>query len=93
MIQSFRSKETEQLFKGQRVRGFGPDLIKQARDKCDLLDNTRELNDLVIPPGNKREALRGDRAGQYSIRVNEQYRICFRWENGSAANVELVDYH
>jgi proteic killer suppression protein len=78
---------------GHRVGGFGLDVQKLARRKLRLIQAAVAMEDLRVPPGNRLEKLRGDRAGQYSIRVNDQFRICFRWVEGGAVEVELVDYH
>ena len=92
MIKSFRSKETELLHARQRVRKFqGFERVAQRRLR--QLDVAAALGDLASPPGNRLEALRGDRKGQYSIRVNNQWRICFFWRDGDAYDVEIVDYH
>jgi proteic killer suppression protein len=92
MIKSFRDKETEQLFHDLLVRRFGQ-IERIARRKLILLNSAVRLQDLRIPPGNRLEALRGDRSGQYSIRINDQWQICFRWEEGDAHDVEITDYH
>ena len=84
---------TEKLFKRQRVKGFGPDVRKTGLKKLLILHAATSLTDLRIPPGNKLEALTGDRAGQHSIRINDQYRLCFRWDGNNAHDVEIVDYH
>lgn len=84
---------TEQVAKGQNPKGFPGDLLKVARRKLVMLDNAATLEDLRVPPANRLEALRGDRAGQYSIRVNDQFRLCFLWADGNAEDVEFVDYH
>jgi len=92
VIKSFRSKETELLHARQRVRKFqGFERVAQRRLR--QLDVAAALGDLASPPGNRLEALRGDRKGQYSIRVNNQWRICFFWRDGDAYDVEIVDYH
>ena len=92
MIRSFRSKDTERLYRGERVRRFqGVETV--ARRKLRQLDAAGDLRDLAIFPGNRLEALKGDRAGQYSVRVNDQWRICFRWRQSEAQDVEIVDYH
>lgn len=93
MIRSFRDKVTEAVAKGQSPKGFPADLLKVARRKLVLLDNAAALDDLRVPPANRLEALKGDRAGQHSIRVNDQFRLCFRWADGNAEDVEFVDYH
>ncbi len=92
MIRTFRCKDTQKLFSDRFVRRFNP-IERAARRKLLLLHRARGLNDLRAPPGNRLEALRGKRAGQYSIRINDQWRICFRWKNGDAEDVEIVDYH
>ena len=92
MIKSFRSDETEALFNDQLVVRFRA-IERPARRKLLYLSQARTLRDLLVPPGNRLEALKGDRKGQHSIRVNDQWRICFRWEEGHAYDVEIVDYH
>ncbi|MBY0335245.1 MAG: type II toxin-antitoxin system RelE/ParE family toxin [Acetobacteraceae bacterium] len=92
MIRSFRDKRTAAIWEGQRVKAFGPDLAEQARRKLRYLNRASTLDDLRAPPGNRLEALKGDRAGQHSIRINDQRRICFVWRDG-AEDVEIVDYH
>ena len=92
MIKSFRSKDAERLHARQRVQRFRA-IERVAQRKLRQLDSTSELRDLAAPPGNRLEALRGDRAGQHSIRINDQWRICFVWRNGDAYNVEIADYH
>ncbi|MBB4103592.1 proteic killer suppression protein [Rhizobium borbori] len=84
---------TEQVAHGQNPKGFPADLLNVARRKLVMLDNAAVLDDLRVPPANRLEALKGDRAGQYSIRVNDQFRLCFRWVDGNAEDVEFVDYH
>ena len=97
MIRSFADGATEDLFNGvdsRRVRRACPvDLWPVARRKLTQLNRVRGLQELRIPPGNRLERLRGDRAGQHSIRINDQYRVCFRWEGGYADEVEVSDYH
>jgi proteic killer suppression protein len=93
MIKSFRDRDTEHVFHRRRVRRLGTDVQKAALRKLRMLDAATSVDDLRVPPGNRLERLRGDRAGHYSIRVNRQWRICFRWETGDAHDVELVDYH
>lgn len=93
MIQSFRDRDTERLFNRQPVRRFGPTVLKAALRKLRMVDAAVRLDDLRVPPGNRLERLRGDRAGQHSIRINDQWRICFRWQGEHAYNVEIVDYH
>ena len=93
MIRSFASRLTERLFQRERVRGLPPNLLRVALRKLVQLDAATILDDLRVPPGNRLEKLRGDRAGQHSIRINDQWRICFRWRDGDAFDVEIVDYH
>ena len=92
MLRSFRCSDTEALSKGIRVRRF-VNVEAIARRKLRQLDIAARLNDLRVPPGNRLEALRGDRVGQYSIRINDQWRVCFRWTEAGAEDVEIVDYH
>ena len=93
MIRSFACRETERLFNDKSARRLPADIQRVARRKLLILGQARQLRDLRSPPGNRLEALRGDRAGQYSIRINDRYRICFRWQDGDAFAVEIVDYH
>jgi toxin HigB-1 len=93
MIRSFRNKVTEQVAQGKSPKGFPADLLKVARRKLFMLENAETLDDLRVPPANRLEPLKADRAGQYSIRVNDQFRLCFRWVDGNAEDVEFVDYH
>jgi toxin HigB-1 len=92
VIQSFRSKETERLHRRQHVPRYGT-IERVAQRKLRQLDIAAELRDLAAPPGNRLENLKGDRAGQHSIRINDQWRICFVWRDGNAYDVEIVDYH
>ena len=92
MIYSFKSKETQALAEGQAVRRFRS-IEAQARRKLFQLHLANKASDLNIPPGNRLEKLHGDREGQWSIRINDQWRICFAWEDDGALNVEIVDYH
>ncbi len=92
MIRSFRGKDTEALFDDQPVPRFRS-IERVARRRLLYLHRAVRLEDLRAPPGNRLEALKGDRAGQHSIRINDQWRICFVWKNGDAFNVEIVDYH
>ena len=92
MIRSFRDGDTEDLFRRELSRKWAS-LGRIALRRLRLLHRATSLADLRVPPGNRLEALRGDRAGQHSIRVNDQYRICFRWKDGDAFEVELTDYH
>lgn len=93
MIRSFASAETERVFRGRMSRRLPSDIQRVARRKLRVLDSASSLNDLWAPPGNRLEALRGVRSGQHSIRINDQWRICFRWEDSGADDVEIVDYH
>ena len=93
MIKSFRGKEAQRIWFGESVRRFPPALQKISRRKLRMLNNARTLEDLRLPPGNRLEILYGDRAGQYSIRINIQWHICFVWSNGDVLEVEIVDYH
>ena len=93
MIKTFRGRDTERIFKRERVKRFPLQLQKVVQRKLDLLDGADFIEDLRTPPGNRLEKLSGYRQGQYSIRVNEQWRICFRWNSGQATEVEMVDYH
>ena len=92
MIRSFKCKYTEALSKGQRVKQFA-NIAKVARRKLRQLEIACRLDNLGVPPGNYLEALKDDRSGQYSIRINDQWRVCFRWTDVGAENVEIVDYH
>jgi toxin HigB-1 len=92
VIRSFADKETEQVFFEKKSRRYGSILLV-ARRKLQVLDNTRALDDLREPWGNQLEALKGDRKGQHSIRINDQYRICFVWRDSEPHEVEIVDYH
>ena len=92
MIQSFKDRRAEKLFKGQRVVEFGK-IEAQARTRLNRLNAATSLNDLRALPGNQLEALKGNRKGQFSIRVNDQYRICFHWEAKGPTDVEIIDYH
>ena len=93
MIRSFACHETECLFNDQTARRLPPQIHRSARRKLLLLHQARQLNDLRAPYGNRLEALKGDRKGQLSIRINDQWRICFRWQGQDAFDVEIVDYH
>jgi len=93
MIKSFRSDETKRLFQRKRSPRFLPDLHRVALRKLLLLDAAERLEDLRMPPGNRLEKLGGSRKGEYSIRINDQWRICFRWSGGNACDVEITDYH
>jgi proteic killer suppression protein len=93
VILGFRDKETEALWSGFASRRLPPDIQNAGLRKLRLLNAARRLDDLRVPPGNRLEALRADRAGQHSIRINDQWRICFIWTEGGPADVEIVDYH
>ena len=92
MIEGFGDKETEKLWHGQRT-SFPADLLHRAITKLNLLDAATQLDNLRVPPSNRLESLRGNRAGQYSIRINDQCRVCFCWKCGNASEVEITDYH
>ena len=93
MIRSFADRETQLIWEGQRSRKLPADIQATARRKLRMLNNARDLVDLRIPPGNRLEVLKGKRAGQCSIRINNQWRICFKWNDNAAVGVEIVDYH
>ncbi len=93
MIRSFADTETEKLFRRERVRKLPPDIQRTALRKLVQLDAAIALDDLRVPPGNRLEALTGNRLGQHSIRINDQWRVCFLWTAGGAEAVEIVDYH
>jgi toxin HigB-1 len=93
VIRSFRSKATEAVFNGENPKSFPADLVRVARRKLRYLNAADDLGDLASPPGNRLEALVGNRKGQHSIRINDQFRICFVWSAEGPADVEIVDYH
>jgi len=93
VIESFASDETEKIFRGKTSTKLPKDIQRTARRKLLYLDGAVDLQDLLAPPGNRLEKLKGDRAGQHSIRINDQWRICFKWSDNKAQNVEIVDYH
>jgi len=93
VIRSFRDKDTEAIWHRRYVKKLSPELSRLAYNKLALINAAESINDLRVPPSNRLEKLAGRRAGQYSIRVNDQWRICFTWSAGGAGNVELVDYH
>ena len=93
MIKSFRDKDTARLFDRERVRRWSPEVQKAGLRKLLLIDAAEDLRDLRVPPGNRLEKLSGDRAGSYSIRVKDQWRVCFEWRGSDAYEVELTDYH
>lgn len=92
MIADFGDKQTEKLWHAKRTR-FPADLLQRAMNKLNILDAVTTLDTLRIPPSNRLETLKGDRTGQHSIRINDQWRICFRWDSGNAHDVEISDYH
>lgn len=92
MVKTFKCPHTQELSKGTQVSRFA-NIAAVARRKLRQLDIANQLSDLRVPPGNRLEALKGDRAGQYSIRINDQFRLCFRWTGTGAEDVEIVDYH
>ena len=93
MIESFRCRETERIFQREYSRRLPTDIQKAAFRKLRMLNRSSSVEDLRVPPGNRLEALSGNRKGQHSIRINDQWRICFVWRNGGAHDVEIVDYH
>lgn len=93
MIKAFKDKETEKVFTGRFSRKLPPDVQRIAERKLIMLHRSANLNDLRIPPSNRLEALKGERVGQYSIRINDQWRICFEWRTDGVYEVEIVDYH
>lgn len=93
MIQSYRDRRARSIAERTLVRGLGNEVQRAALRKLIALDVAETLEELRFPPGNRLEALRGDRTGQHSIRINDQWRLCFEWRDGNAFNVEIVDYH
>ena len=93
MIRTFRDRTTEAVFNGESPKGLPADLVKVARRKLRYLNAADDLGDLRSPPGNRLEALAGDRKGQHSIRINDQFRVCFVWTTEGPAEVQIVDYH
>jgi proteic killer suppression protein len=93
MIRSFASRATAEVWEGNGTRSLPPDIQDRVRRKLRMLNNAGVLQDLRIPPNNQLEKLSGNRSGQFSIRVNRQWRVCFRWDDGDAYDVEVVDYH
>lgn len=93
MIRSFKNKDTEAVFEGEFVKGLDGQIQQRAREKLKYLDSAAGLRDLMVPPSNQLEALKGDRKGQYSIRINKQWRVCFKWKDADAFEVEITDYH
>ena len=93
MIRSFRDKETKKIYEGRLSKRIPREIHQRAIVKLDHIASAERIEDLRMPPGNRLEQLRGDRRGQWSIRINQQYRICFTWVDGHAEDVEIVDYH
>jgi proteic killer suppression protein len=93
MILSFGDRDTELLFRRERVKKLPPDLLQRARSKLLIINAATDENDLNVPPGNRFEKLRGDKKDWYSIRVNDQWRVVFKWAGGNARNVTITDYH
>jgi len=93
MIISFGNKDTRKIWEGERVKGFSTELQEVARRKLRMLNNSQNLNDLQVPPSNKLEKLKGKSKEFYSIRINDQWRIVFKWNNGQVTDVEIIDYH
>ena len=93
MIKSFKDELTNSVWNRKRVKKFPSDIFKVARRKLGFLEDAVDINDLRIPPGNRLEALKRSRVGQHSIRINDQWRVCFHWKDGNAYNVEITDYH
>lgn len=93
MIQHFACRETERIWSGEVSRRLPRDIQEVSRRKLRMLNNARTLQDLRVPPANRLEPLKGNRVGQYSIRINDQWRVCFVWDNGHATEVAIIDYH
>jgi len=93
VIRSFKDSMTETVASGKAPKGFPADIVRSSVRKLTMIDVAHDLEDLRSPPGNRLEALKGNRAGQHSIRINDQWRICFVWKDGGAEDVEIVDYH
>ncbi len=93
MIESFKDTKTAAIFQGLEVRGLPREIQGTARRKLKMIDAAPTVTTLRVPPGNRLEALKGERRGQWSIRINDQWRICFKWKDGNALDVEVVDYH
>ena len=93
MIKSFKDSETEKIYVRERSRKLPPDIQQTALRKMRMINNAKNIGDLRVPPANRLEKLTGNRAGQYSIRINDQWRICFIWKDGDAVEVEITDYH
>lgn len=93
MIVSFGEKDTKKIWEGERIKRLSKEIQEIARRKLRMLNNSQDLNDLLIPPSNRLEKLKGNLKDFYSIRINNQWRIIFKWNNGNAAEVEIIDYH
>ena len=93
MIISFNDKETKKIWEGERIKGLSTEIQEIARRKLRMLNNSQNINDLMIPPSNRLEKLKGNLKDFYSIRINDQWRIVFKWNNGNAEQVQVVDYH
>lgn len=93
MLLSFRHKDTKKIWEGERVKRFSTEIQESARRKLRMLNNSQDLTDLLIPPSNRLERLKGNLKEFYSIRINNQWRIIFKWNNGNAEEVEIIDYH
>ncbi|MGB5162442.1 MAG: type II toxin-antitoxin system RelE/ParE family toxin [Thermoanaerobaculia bacterium] len=93
MIKSFAGGDSERVFRGKRARGLPGSIRKRALRKLLILNAAEAVREFRVPPGNRLEKLKGDRAGQYSIRINDQWRVCFSWRSGNAYEVEITDYH
>jgi len=93
MLTSFGDKDTKKIWEGGRVKGFSTEIQETARRKLRMLNNSQDLNDLLIPPSNRLEKLKGNLKEFYSIRINNQWRIVFKWKNGNAEEVQIIDYH
>jgi toxin HigB-1 len=93
VIKTFADRDTQRLFEGEVARRYPPEIRKRARLKLAQLHAAANLEFMTLPPSNRLEALKGDRKGQHSVRVNQQWRLCFRWQEGNAFDVEIVDYH
>ena len=93
MIKSFKDSETEKIYIRERSRKLPPDIQQVALRKLRMINNAKTINDLRIPPANRLEKLTGNRLGQYSMRINDQWRVCFIWKDGDAIDVEITDYH
>jgi len=93
MLSSFGNKDTKKIWEGERVKGFSTEIQETARRKLRMLNNSQDLTDLLIPPSNRLEKLKGNFKEFYSIKINNQWRIIFKWNNGNAEEVEIIDYH